>query len=334
MFDKLNIETHLTESFFDLKATDIHYLFKSPTLVHINKWRGQPIFLSCLIHGNENAGLYAIQKILKKYKATENIIIFIGNPMAAAENKRHLDSQTDLNRVWDKKFFNQQPMTEKLYNYVKEHKPYAAIDIHNTTGKNPHFSCINYQEEKFYKFAKLFGGPILYFKNPSAVLANILGEFCPSITIECGLPDAEAGVAKAYKYIDSILENKNNFLGNVKCPPYIYRTIAKIKPTESFDIGLNENTLSLNFDLEDFNFKTMPAGTVLGEQTSDKPTIEVLSNSLEDNYSQYFEVKNNMLIVKKDIIPAMITLRKKIIEQDCLCYIIERLSTQVDHSAV
>lgn len=327
MFQKLDIESRFTESFFDLKATEIHYLYKNPTLIHINKGMGAPIFLSCLVHGNENAGLYAVQKIIKKYKNTRNIILFIGNPLAAAENRRHLDSQPDLNRIWDKALFAKYPMAQQLYDYIKNEKPFACIDIHNTTGKNPHFSCINYEEDHFYKFASLFGGPVLYFKKPSTVLANIIGEFCPSATIECGLPDTEAGVAKAYKYIDTILENSSSFLDLVEKPPYIYKTVAKIKPIANFDIGLGESTLSLNSDLEDFNFKTMPAGSLFGEQASDKPSIEVIKNDLSNSYEEYFKVKGSSLILKKDIIPAMITLRKKIIEQDCLCYIIEKFAT-------
>ncbi len=328
MLSELGLESSVADTFFSLKAEDIHYHYNKPTLIHLNKELGRPLFISCLIHGNENAGLYAVQKVLKKYAGLHSFIIFIGNPLAASKKQRHLDSQPDFNRIWSPENFDKYPMTKKVYDYVKECQPIAVIDIHNTTGKNPHFSCINYKNTKTYKFASLFGGPILFFKKPSTVLANILGEFCPSITVECGLPDTEAGVARAFKFIDTILKNKKSFLDINQQPNSIYKTIAKIKPTALFDIGLNEQPLSLDFDLEDFNFKEVPIGTIWAEQKSENQMLKVTNNSSEDLYSEYFEIRGSQLVVKKAFIPAMVSLKKTIIQQDCLCYIIKKMSSE------
>ena len=171
MLKDLGIESFVADTFYSLKAEDIHYHYNKPTLIHLNKDLGRPLFISCLVHGNEDAGLYAIQKVLEKYSKQHSFIIFIGNPLAASKKQRHLENQPDFNRIWSLENFEKYPMTEKLYNYVKEANPIAVIDIHNTTGKNPHFSCINYKNSNTYKFASLFGGPILFFKKPSTVLA-------------------------------------------------------------------------------------------------------------------------------------------------------------------
>ena len=45
------------EGFLDIEANCLHELFDGPTLIHLQGRRPEPVFVSVLLHGNENSGL-------------------------------------------------------------------------------------------------------------------------------------------------------------------------------------------------------------------------------------------------------------------------------------
>lgn len=92
--------------------------------------KGKTLAVFCGIHGNEKAGVYAVNKILKDIKIKKGIVYFVfANPKAIEENKRFIDK--NLNRC----FFDDQNGTsyeEKrakvLINILKLSD--ALLDVH------------------------------------------------------------------------------------------------------------------------------------------------------------------------------------------------------------
>jgi hypothetical protein len=63
----------------------------------------EPLFVSVLLHGNEDTGWRAIQTILRQHRATilpRPLLLFVGNIEAAKTNVRTLPQQEDYNRAW------------------------------------------------------------------------------------------------------------------------------------------------------------------------------------------------------------------------------------------
>ena len=82
----LNEMNHIPDEFLEAKAEDLHEVLKTPTLFHLEGVNPQPLFICTLLHGNETTGLYAIQRLLKKYKEQalpRAISLFVGNIAAA-----------------------------------------------------------------------------------------------------------------------------------------------------------------------------------------------------------------------------------------------------------
>ena len=56
---------------------------------------------------------------------------------------------------------------------------FASIDIHNNTGLNPHYGCVNRLDPPFLHLATLFSRIVVYFKRPlgvqSAAFASVSG---------------------------------------------------------------------------------------------------------------------------------------------------------------
>ena len=100
---KLNQITHIPLALLKIDScTKIQQVFDQPTLMHLKGKDLRPLFISVLLHANEDTGFFAVQKLLKKYQERElprSISIFFGNIAAAPEGLRRLNGQPDYNRV-------------------------------------------------------------------------------------------------------------------------------------------------------------------------------------------------------------------------------------------
>ena len=193
----LNELNSLPEHFLETRVEDLFTLINKPTLIHLSatnpKYKNSgPLFICTLLHGNESSGFYALQNLLKKYgekNLPRDISIFIGNVEAAAQNMRRLDRQVDYNRIWPgshEDFLAEAHMVKKVCDIMQEKSPFASIDIHNNTGDNPHYGCINKLHKDYLALSGLFSNTVVDFTSPKGVQSSAFAEFCPAVTLECG----------------------------------------------------------------------------------------------------------------------------------------------------
>jgi hypothetical protein len=95
--------------------------------------------------------------------------------------------------------------------------------------------------------------------------------------------------------------------------------------TFSFD---NPNVdILFSDDLDRLNFRELPAGTVMGTVTSDQQGVVTVTDETGIEVTQnYFKIVEGRLTFTRPIMPSMLTLDERVIRQDCLCYLMERLS--------
>ena len=331
----LNEVNAIPEGLLDARAEDLHELLKNPTLIHLNGLKPQPLFISTLLHGNETTGLYAIQRLLKKYSKQplpRAVSLFIGNIEAAKENQRHLEDQDDYNRIWPGTHHDDSPEKDMMHavtHIMRRKKPFASIDIHNNTGKNPHYACMNILNPHGLVLASKFSDIAVYFTSPKGVQSSAFSEFCPSAVLECGQSGDKSGEDHALAYLESILaldDLSSQSSKNLK----LYHTVARvtIPPSvtisEIFDDSCSD--LCLNVKLEDKNFHQICPGTEFAtvNPACDKLVV-VSSESEEDVTHEYLEMEVDKLIFKKSVTLAMFTTNEKAIRQDCVCYLMEEL---------
>ena len=163
----LNETDSLPPGLLDAKAEQLLELLGAPTLIHLEGKNRQPLFISTLLHGNETTGLHAIQQLLQAYESRplpRSISLFIGNVSAAAVNQRRLESQPDYNRIWPGSHHAdcaETDMMKTVSNIMRRRKPFASIDIHNNTGRNPHYACVNILNPHCLQVAGMFGGTVV-----------------------------------------------------------------------------------------------------------------------------------------------------------------------------
>ena len=62
----LTVLETLPERFLDTPARELHQIFTGPTLIHLAGRRQPALFVSVLLHGNEDSGVVALQRLLHR----------------------------------------------------------------------------------------------------------------------------------------------------------------------------------------------------------------------------------------------------------------------------
>ncbi len=329
----LQVLEKIPEGLVARPAEALHEVLSGPTLMHLPGRREQPLFVSVLLHGNESSGWEALRRLLPKYLESglpRSLSVFFGNVLAAREGKRRLDGQPDFNRIWIAGTTPEHAMTRQVLEAMRQRKAFASVDIHNNTGVNPHYACINRREQPFYHLAALFGRTVVYFTKPEGVQTSAFAELCPSVVLECGQPGDLRGIAHAAEFLDACLHLAE--LPSHDLAPQdmdLYHTVAVVKVPDflEFNFGGGEADLRFRENLDHFNFTELPAGSQLGWYRGSAETRLVVSDEMgRDVGDQYLEYLAGQIRTKVALTPSMFTLNREVIRQDCLGYFMERLS--------
>lgn len=325
----------LPSGFIDSPARDLHRILPGPTLIHLPGRRPETLLVSALLHGNEITGLLAIQNLLMRYAdrpLPRAMSVFVGNVEAARAGMRRLDGQPDYNRTWPGTAHPPSAETELMrtvWETMRERPLFASIDVHNNTGLNPHYACVNILDDACLQLAALFSRTAVFFETPRGTQSAAMARLCPAVTLECGKPGEPHGVEHATEFIDACLH-----LAEIPPHPvrdsdlHLFHTVAQVRIPEpvSFGFGRNDVQLDLLPDLERMNFREMPAGTILGFHSDDtRPRVLATADDGNDVTEAFFSFERGCLRLKRSVMPSMLTLDETVIRQDCLCYLMERL---------
>lgn len=332
MSDLLQQYDYLPDGFLDATAETLHQILQKPSLIHLQGANSQPLFICTLLHGNETTGFYAIQQLLRHYQGQtlpRSLSIFIGNVKAAEAGVRRLDEQVDYNRIWPgthQHYLAEAHLMQQVTDIMREKNVLASIDIHNNTGKNPHYACINKMEKTFVALAGMFSHTLVYFTTPKGVQSAAFAEFCPSVTLECGLSGEREGTEHALRYLQSVLEVQDlnqPVTENLR----LFHTVARVNIPEGYSFGFEEDaTINLLPEIENYNFCELAEQTALATiEPGSSAYLQAFDDDEREVGRDFFEYHNDRIVLKKAVMPAMLTMDTKIIRQDCLCYLMERI---------
>jgi len=328
----LNEITELPTGFLDADHKDLLGILSTPTIIHLKGDRSEPLFISTLLHGNEDTGLLALQMLLKKYQEKElprDLIVFIANVEAAAKDMRHLENQPDYNRIWpgtDHENCKETEMMQQVVDIVKARQPFASIDLHNNTGRNPHYGCVNRLSPQYLQLARLFSHTVVYFTTPKGVQSEALATICPSVTLECGKVGEVDGIEHACRFLDTTIQLEH-LPSHEPSDIDLFHTVARVKIKQGVDFSFDgSGELSLNGQVELYNFREIEQGTEFASVNSDDLGLfEVWDDHEKNVVEEYFEISNGKIVLKKPMMPSMFTKNTEVISQDCLCYLMERI---------
>jgi succinylglutamate desuccinylase len=335
MLQRLN---HLPKGLLETDSRGLEALLGSPTLIHLQGQREPALFVSVLLHGNEPVGWEAVRGLLADRIARfgephlpRALSIFIGNVSAAAQGARRLPGQPDYNRVWPGGEMPQSPEQELMANLVEtmaRRGVFASIDLHNNTGANPHYACVNRLDHRSLHLATLFGRIVVYFTRPRGVQSMAMAEICPAVTLECGKVDETLGVRHARAMLDAALH-----LAQIPDHPLpardidLYHTVAQMRvpPGLSFGFPPEAAELVLDPEIERLNFQELPRGTPFARVAEGLGIgLEVLDERGQEVGDRFFRLEGSEVLLDRNLMPSMLTRNLEVIRQDCLGYLMER----------
>ncbi len=331
---KLSILHEVPQVLLNAPSDSLYELLGGPTLIHLEGGREDRLFVSTLLHGNEDTGWLAIRTLFAKYassKLPRSLSVFIGNVEAARWRVRRLDHQPDYNRVWPGASGPDTPESALMKTVMDEMDAYplfASVDIHNNTGTNPHYACITWLDDSCFYLATLFGRTVVHFQQPSGTQTGAFSSRCPAVALECGKPGSVGSVEHAVQFLEACL-HLQDFPTRAfpRCDMDLFHTVATVKVDEHTVFGFGPGHGVLRFDpaLDRLNFRELRPGTAFGSvEDGAWPGLKVTNGDGHDVTEQYFALRDNRLITKRPLMPAMLTCDVRVIRQDCLCYLMER----------
>jgi succinylglutamate desuccinylase len=302
--------------------------------VHLPGRRPEPLFVSALLHGNEDVGLKALQALLSRHAGhplPRALSFFIGNVEAAQYGLRRLDHAPDYNRVWPGTPLDdcaEARVMRAVVDEMRSRKVFASIDLHNNTGLNPHYGCVNRLDAPFLQLASLFSRTVVYFRTPTGVQSAAFAALCPAVTCECGKAGDEAGLDAALAFVDAVLHLESIAAHPVRQGDvHLFHTLATVKVPETATMSFDGSDADVRFvpDLDHFNFRELESGELLG-WTRNGVQLAALDEHGGDITTTMLSSHGGQIRLARPLMPAMLTRDERVVRQDCLCYLMERLS--------
>ncbi len=335
--DDLHLERFDTfpDALLDLPASELWRQLRGPSLFHLPGRQARPLFVSVLLHGNEDSGWRAIQSVMRQHRGTplpRSMLLFVGNVAAARAGVRTLPDQEDCNRAWPGTPNPGTPLARLLDNVVeivRREAPFASIDIHNNTGRNPHYACVNSFDEAHLHLARLFSRTVVYFEEPVGVQSAALASVCPAVTVECGRADDETSAEHAAEFVHAALALQH--FPDHRVPDSdldLMQTFAVIKvPADaSFSFDGSDADFRLLPDLDRLNFSELDPGVVFGALGGGgRRRLDIVQAKSEGAEHGYFDYNGGEIRLARRAIPAMLTLDPNAVRLDCLGYLMHRI---------
>lgn len=324
--------TQLPSGILDTDVASVKRVFKNPTLVTLE---GQlaPIFVSILLHGNEDAGWLALQEFVRRHagkKLKRGMVLFVGNVDSCAPSKRYLAHQVDYNRAWPGSDLPNSAVHDLLHTVTERtisRGVVASIDVHNNTGRNPHYGCICSEDAAHVRLAAMFSKRIVFFTQPRGVQTQAFMDHCPSVTCECGKIGDHAGASEAADLIDNCMQE--DFLEQPVASTHdveIYSMVARIEVRDECSISFAPGSdIVLRKDLDLLNFRTLAPGEEIGKLGAQIEDCFVVNDARgQDVTKDYLTLQDQHIRFGRSVMPSMLTLDLDVIKKDCLGYIMER----------
>jgi hypothetical protein len=220
-------------------------------------------------------------------------------------------------------------MMQQVVAAMRAREVFASIDLHNNTGLNPHYACVSRLQQPFLQLATLFSRIVVYFKRPLGVQTAAFAGLCPSVTVECGKPGSASGEEHAARFLEAAL-HLDHF------PPHavarqdldLYHTVGTVKVPRTVSFSFAGAGADVRFDhaLDHMNFRDLEQGTHFADVAVQCAIpLQVWDEDDADVTGRYFVLEGGRLLTARPLTPAMLTLNERVIRQDCLCYLMERL---------
>lgn len=284
-----------------------------------------------LLHANEPSGVKAIHQLLKDGVAPHtNLGIFIASVDAAlyppAFSHRYLPNEQDLNRCFGRRgATTQEDLANQLVTLLRNFKPEAVIDTHNTSAHSEPFAVTVSSEIRTRQVVQLFARKLVVLgQSLGTLIEQDIG--CPVVTVEFGGfldPNAD----------DLALSSLGRFIGQRSLfsvePETLQALQNPLRLEVSNKVHLHYSTtvestadITIYNTIDQLNFRKLKPRTTLGWITSDGLSQLIVTNHDEQNVAKDLFLEDaGFLKTKVPMTIFMATTDDHIARNDCLMYL-------------
>jgi hypothetical protein len=176
------------------------------------------------------------------------------------------------------------------------------------------------------QLAGMFGNTVVYFTNPKGVQSAAFSDFCPSVVLECGQSGEADGITHSLRYLQAVV-NTDRLSSEHPAHINLFHTVARVTVPETFSLGTDRQTdIHLNQELEKMNFEQLGKGSIFARlKPGSNADLVVTNESNEDVTSEFFDIEDSKIVLRKNATLSMYTTNERAIRQDCLCYLMEQI---------
>ena len=311
------------ESLLGAGPRDLHAILGGPTVIDLAGDR-PPVFVASLLHGNETSGWLALREVFRDL-GDAPLVALLGNLDAARLDVRSVQGQPDHNRVWREGANGVGGDYWALREELATRGVTVAVDLHNNNAPNPlHAICMSRDGDvESAAWAEGYSGVVVRSTLSQGTCMEAFAEICPSVTLECGEPGDAEGVELAVRYLGRVLEGvRPVWVGETRS----YSMAARVTVREGVSVGFGEGPADLVLPAEAperWNFTLLKKGTEFARLGNGASEPLLVTMTAGRGAGDYMAVKGKSVVATRDIVPAMLVDKAKIIEDDCLCYILE-----------
>ena len=289
--------------------------------------------LVTLLHGNEPSGAIALLRYLQSGQVPAvNLLCIVASVHAALEqplfSNRMLPRARDLNRCFKPPYEDSQGLlAEQILKLLKQHRPEAVIDMHNTSGTGPSFGVVTHLDKQHDALVSLFSKRLMVTQMRLGALMEISEHLFPTVTVEVGgrLDDhahtlAYEGLCRYCNESQVLVEQETDWglqllFDPVRLELREHTTVTFAdEPSDHFDV-------TLKTDLEHYNFSDVEPDTLLGwVNENGRPLFAATDRQGQCALGRLVRIDQGKLYPAQKLKLFMITNCPEIATTDCLFY--------------
>ncbi len=293
-----------------------------------------PRAVATLLHGDEDTGYRAVLRLVRRRRRYPfDLYVVVGNVVAALADggfrHRYLDDQEDFNRIWGV------PPTTRLrlaaqgiLHRLRGVPLTALVDVHNNSGTNPFYAIVPSLRPASINLATHFATTLLHWELGVATLMESLGDLCPAVAIECGLPGRRDSLAFAVDGLRRFLAAGSFPDDRIRCDYDLYGDLRKVvvRPEVRFTFGAALDGDRFDFvvqqDADAYNFRVVHSGHVVGRVPAEEALpLQVWGPQGQDLTEKYLAVEDGRVVLTREVTPVMMTRTEEAARKDCLFYV-------------
>lgn len=308
-----------------------------PALLRIpGRDRSRARALVTLLHGNEPSGLCAVHAWLRSGAVPEvDAWVFIGAVEAALEApgmaRRVRSGGRDLNRCFLPPFDGTDGETAReLLAVLREARPEALLDVHDTTGHTPPYCVGPALDAGRLALASLFAERYVHSDLTLGALVEATRSDFPGVVLECGRAGHPASARVAMEGVTAFLHAERLPAAPVRTLQLVHapvRVSVQSGARLAFGDGPHDGAqFTARADLDRRNFERLAAGAPIGWVAHAEPwPLVAVGAGGTDVSRELFAQDGGCVVVRRDLVPIMVTTDPGIAREDCLFYAVQPL---------